>query len=79
MFYMAFLSASKAHIDWLRKCLMVHPGIRGHIAKAKRDSTYQLRYAKKESLKLISYLYYDTRVLCLARKRRKIVMALRVR
>jgi intein-encoded DNA endonuclease-like protein len=79
MFYMTFLSASKVHIDWLRECLMVRPGIRGHVTKAKLDSTYRLRYAKKESLKLISYLYYDTRVLCLSRKRIKIAKALKVR
>lgn len=76
MFYTAFISASKAHIDWLREMISDTVGIRGHIAKAANNSAYNLRYAKAESLKLLRKLYYDRRVVCLSRKRTKVEKAL---
>jgi len=78
MFYTVFLSASKNHIDWLRRRISEFVKIKGHIAKSVSDSTYQLKYAKSESLKLLPKLYYDRNVICLSRKRLKIEKALRV-
>lgn len=72
MFYTTLVSASKPHIEWLRREISRSIGIKGHITKAKKSSAYQLKYAKRESLKLIPKLYYDKRVLCLSRKRLKI-------
>lgn len=75
MFYTVFISASKWHIDWLRKMIFDLIDIKGHITKSINDSTYQLKYAKTESLKLLPKLYYDEQVVCLRRKRVKIEKA----
>lgn len=78
MFYTEFISASKRHIDWLRKSLEQRIGIRGHVTQGGKHITYQLKYAKAESLKLLSKLYYTHDVVCLLRKRRKIEKALKI-
>ncbi len=77
MFYTIFISASKIHIDWLRDTLNKRLDIKGHITKSVTNSVYQLKYAKAESLKLLPKMYYDTGVICLSRKRRKISKALK--
>jgi len=78
MFYTIFISASKNHIDWLRKMIFNFVGIKGHITKSVNQSIYQLKYAKSESLKLLPKLYYNKNVICLSRKRIKIEKALKV-
>lgn len=75
MFYTEFVSASKAHILWLQSCIKRKIGIKGHISKSGNHRVYQLKYAKKESLKLFRKLYYNQQVICLTRKRRKIEKA----
>ena len=77
-YYPMIMSASKKHIDWLRRQLARFLDIKGHITKDSKGSTYQLKYAKVESLKLLPKLYYDRTVVCLSRKRRKIERALKV-
>lgn len=76
MFYTVFISASKAHIDWLREIIFKSLAIRGHISKSINNSAYSLKYAKTESLKLLPNLYYNPEVVCLSRKRKKIESAL---
>ena len=78
MFYTVFISASKVHIDWIRECLFEHMKVRGHITHDGRKITYQLKYAKRESLKILRKMYYDRAVVCLKRKRLKIERALRI-
>jgi len=78
MFYTVFISASKKHIDWLREMIFSFIRIKGHITKSMNDSTYQLKYAKSESLKLLQKLYYNKNVICLSRKRIKIEEALKI-
>lgn len=78
MFYTVFISASKGHIEWLQKGIRSVLDIKGHITKSPKNSAYQLKYAKAESLKLLPKLYYDSDVVCLSRKRRKIEKALAV-
>lgn len=78
MFYTSFVSASKNHIVWLSRSTSGFLDIKGHITKSVNDSTYQLKYAKAESLILLPKLYYDNRVVCLDRKRKKIEKALAV-
>ena len=78
MFYTVFISASKKHIDWLQHTIFSHLKIRGHITKSAHDVIYNLKYAKADSLKLLSKMYYDMGVVCLSRKRKKIEKALRV-
>lgn len=78
MFYLEFISASKKHIDWIRSKLFKFLKIKGHITKDARKSTYQLKYAKSESLKLFSKLYYNKNIICLRRKRLKIERAFKI-
>ncbi len=78
MFYTEFISASKKHVLWIQGELKKRLGILGHITKSKNSSVYQLKYAKAESLILLPKLYYDTAVVCLARKRKKVEKALEV-
>ncbi len=77
MFYLTFASASTDFIDWLRKELQERIGVTGHISCAKNYSTHQLRYAKKESVEIIKKMYYNDKVICLSRKRKKIEEALK--
>lgn len=76
MFYTTFISASQDHITWLRKTLRELLSIKGHVTKAKKSSIYQLKYAKKESLKLLPKMYYNDRIIHLSRKLNKIKKAL---
>lgn len=76
MFYVNFISASKKHIEWIRSELNKRLGVKGHVSKSVQSSIYSLRYAKAESLKLLPKLYYDSKVACLRRKRRKIERAI---
>ena len=76
MFYTVFMTASEKHIKWLQDCIFKYLKIKGYITKNKKltqkNYIFSLRYAKKDSLKLISKLYYNTNVICLSRKREKI-------
>jgi hypothetical protein len=79
MFYLEFISASKKHIDWLKEKLKNEIKVIGHVAVTTRKNTYyQLKYAKKEALEVINKMYYTPRVVCLSRKRLKIKKALEV-
>lgn len=72
MFYLCFASASKLFIDWLRLEIKESVGSAGHITKDGKGSTYQLKYAKKESVPILEKMYYTKRVICLSRKYLKI-------
>ncbi len=76
MFYISFACASFKHMEWLRKRIFDLIGISGHMDYANRS--YQLKYAKKESLELIQEMYYSPDVICLTRKREKIFKALAI-
>ena len=78
MFYTSFASASKNHIDWLRKKLFEYVGITGPISKSRSESVYQLRYAKRESVVILKRMYYTKNAICLQRKRLKIKKALAI-
>ena len=78
MFYTVFISASRAHIDWIRECLFEHIKVKGHITHDGRKITHQLKYAKQESLKILRKMYYDPDVVCLKRKRLKVERTLRI-
>ncbi|MDD5750506.1 MAG: hypothetical protein PHU56_02550 [Candidatus Pacebacteria bacterium] len=70
-----FISASENHIKWLRKNIAQLTNCNGHIweAKPKRKiqttSMWVLKFGKKDSIKLLSWLYYSPDVPCLKRKR----------
>ena len=76
MFYISFASGSELFTKWLRAILLDVIGIRGHVSGTK--SFFQLRYAKAESLVLITKMYYNLQIPCLQRKRRKILSILKV-
>lgn len=78
MFYIELTSASKNHVLWLQKRIFGLGKIKGRITKSRNNSVYRLKYAKFESLKLLSKLYYDKSVICLSRKRIKIERALKI-
>lgn len=78
MFYTVFISASKRHLEWIQKTVFSRLGINGNLDDTPQKSTYRLKYAKAESLKLIPQMYYYPEVICLARKRLKIEKAFKV-
>lgn len=67
MFYIAFASGSKEFLLWLQQRIKSFLQISGHIAPATRN-TFQLKYAKRESLALFKKMHYSNEVPCLRRK-----------
>ena len=71
-----FLSASEIHIKWIRESIIRLLNIKGHTWEGKPQRSYQttslwqLKFAKKDSLKLLTWLYYNSKVPCLMRKRK---------
>lgn len=78
MFYTIFVSASKKHIDWLRREIFARLKISGHISHGKTAKVYQLKYAKADSFQILKNMYYSRDVVCLNRKRIKVEKALSV-
>jgi hypothetical protein len=76
MYYLVFNSASPKHIQWLRSKLEMLLGVRGHITRARGQSTEQLKYAKKESLLILRKMYVKNDCIALSRKRQKVLRAL---
>ena len=72
MLYIGFVSASIAHIDWLRSEIKSRLKIKGHITKGKVKICYQLKYAKSDAQKIIKKMYKNKGCLCLSRKKLKI-------
>lgn len=78
--FIRFISASKVHMLWLQDMIQKLLGIKGDLATVKpadssRVSMYQLKFMKKESIKLLSWLYYSPDIPCLNRKRLKAIQA----
>jgi hypothetical protein len=78
MFYLIFASASRGHIDWLQQEITRHCKVVGHVTSDRRKNIHQLKYAKRETLKIFKNMYYSTSVICLSRKRSKIEKALKI-
>ena len=72
MFYTEFVSASKKYIIFLQKEIFDRLKIKGHITNDGRKRTLQLKYAKKDSLKILKKIYANRKGLYLKRKRLKI-------
>ncbi|PIP23185.1 MAG: hypothetical protein COX90_03660 [Candidatus Nealsonbacteria bacterium CG_4_10_14_0_2_um_filter_38_17] len=74
--WVRFISASKIHIDWIRRCILKLLFIKGHKSQGKIYRSYQatgmwqLKFAKKDSIRLLSWIYYRPNVPCLIRKRK---------
>ena len=77
-FYLSFISASPTFIDWLRKRLKEAIQVKGHLDLTKKAQYVQLKYAKKEALRICDYIYYSRAVPCLRRKYLKIQRSMRI-
>ncbi len=78
MFYTEFISASRAHIEWIQNTVILLSGIKGAFSIDSKVPMYRVRYAKKESLEIIKKMYYSHDVVSLSRKRLKIKKALEI-
>lgn len=76
MYYLSFTSSSKRHIEWIRARLKSSIGVWGHITRDQKKTVYNLKYAKKEGLKILKRMYDDKEAICLSRKKLKIIEAL---
>ena len=82
--FVRFISASKKHIDWLRQKITKFAGVKGAFIVNKPKSInhvpiYEIKFAKKESIKLLKWIYYGRNISCLKRKRviaEKAIMAI---
>ncbi len=72
MFYISFATASFDFMTWLRNSISKDLGISGHVKKDGKGSTYQLTYAKKDSLKILKAMFKEKNAISLTRKRLKI-------
>lgn len=77
MFYLTFVSASQKHIRWLRNKIKKLYRIEGRL-NHNQKSTYQLRYAKKNSVLLVRKMYHSKNLPCLSRKKLKIINTLSI-
>ena len=68
-----FVSASRAHLEWLRARLKASLELRGWIVTERRENRpnlyFALGYGKHDSIRLLSALYADPTAPCLLRKR----------
>jgi len=71
MFYVDFCSASKKFLEWLQKSLFNYLKIKGDLKIG--TNVCNLRFAKKEGLKIIKKMYFSPDVKCLMRKKNKII------
>jgi intein/homing endonuclease len=72
--YIKFISASKNHILWLHNSIQTIIGIKGsitcHVNKGgNRNPMWSIKFAKKESIRLLPLIYYKTTLPCLERKK----------
>jgi hypothetical protein len=72
--YVSIVSASRPFVIWLQETIARLTGARGAIySKSGRDPRpiWTLRYAKRESLRLLPWMYSAPETPCLTRKRAK--------
>lgn len=73
--YIRLYSTSRKHLEWIRETLQRLLGTRGGLNRDARSAKrgggviWRLQYAKKDSLRLLSWMYYAADVQCLGRKR----------
>lgn len=76
-FSISFASASPAFINWLRARITLLVGIRGHITTS-GNRALMLRFGKRASVVLSSFMYYSQDLPCLQRKYLKICKSLNI-
>ena len=72
VFYICFCSASSDFIEWIKSELSDRLGIKGHTTHTRRNSCIQLKYGKKEGVKIVAEFYKKRGAIFLPRKRLKI-------
>ncbi len=75
MYYMTFTSASQLFLNWIRRMNQELAGVSRGSLTLKSDSSRacRLSYAKKDTALLVKYIYYQDDLLCLSRKRQKLL------
>lgn len=69
--WVKFCSASRAHLVWLRGTTSRLLGIQGHLNRTNQMcDLWCLKFGKHDSIRLLSWLYHDSSVPCLKRKRK---------
>ena len=69
--YLSLVSASPRFVEWLRETLRRVVGVSGEVSVRRlegRNDVWRLRYAKREALRLLRWMYYSSDVPCLRRK-----------
>lgn len=71
-----FISASKTHLVWLQQQIMKLTAVNGALIRrtprtGRQVMMYELKFAKKESLELLRWIYYKPNLPCLERKRKR--------
>ncbi len=72
MFYLGFCSAAPVYLRWLREEIFKKTGAQGHVTSSVNSSCLQLKYSKKEAIRVLEKMYYSHEVVCLSRKKLKI-------
>lgn len=70
--YVKFISASNDHILWIQGMIHNQLAIKGALSckdRSKKTLIWELKFAKKDSIQLLNWLYYKNDLLCLTRKR----------
>jgi len=74
--YTRLRSASKTHMEWLSENISRLLFVKCHLNQLEpwmphqTTSMWELKFAKKDSIKLLSWIYYSPNVPCLIRKRK---------
>jgi len=70
--YITLRSSSKSHLTWIRNKLGSFLSIKGSLSgwkqKERTIKLWSLRFCKKDSIKLLPWLYYKRNLPCLKRK-----------
>lgn len=75
--WLKFVSASAKHMKWLRSRILQITGRAGHMSEdhsthpRKTTNMWILKFGKGDSINLLNWIYYDTNLPCLQRKRKK--------
>jgi len=72
--WVRFLSANKSHVSWLQEKISTNINVVGRIhtrvpKDANRTNMHILKFGKKDSIKLLEYMYYREDIPCLNRKK----------
>lgn len=79
-----FVSASQVHMRWIQANLMRLLGVKGDLCelfqktRPSHVNIWQLKFMKRESMKLLGWIYYSPNIPCLNRKRLKAKQVLKV-